>query len=641
MRPGDLCSAFSHLAKFGEFRASKHTERLNSLTTRIKAHVPALRPRELAMCFTALISYHSDDSNLTTLLCDRANQLLAEFSVHDLTKLLHCLERYNWTQPPELMNKIITSLLEKADDLSIFDIVSVLGSLSHFKVNSERKLINRVCDVALPRVGELHARHISTFLRSLVNLNVRDHAVIRELCKHAEQYVQGFELGQASRLLHALSKLQNRFSANRHNPQIDFDTNLSALLCAKMVEKESDLDPRDIASILVAATDRNAYDKEVVVKVRALALANAHNFNSLEIGNILFSLARMRTYDEELTQKLCQVALANAHKYNPQGVAKLLQILVRLHVADTALVSALCAVAVKKSKEFQPQSIAASLQSLAQLHVKIEESVVRKLFQIAKTMADKFSTHDTFITLVALTKLGIKDDLLLQKLTTNAITKLQEVDARDISDALAAFATAGIRSHSLIDKLCEVAHKRSFNFHQISSIFTALSKFDNHYEDLAAKMLNHVTVKAGYFNPKDVVSILNALVVFPNLNTTNLVRRLLTEVSTKLRDCDSETLSQAIHAISLLKIRDEKFLKPFCEEVQEKIVSFTLPQLLAILQGVARLDFWDRELFDAVRAQIQGSEIAEFSSEVQGQLTEIDSLVSSGQPSWPSLSASL
>ena len=205
---------------------------------------------------------------------------------------------------------------------------------------------------------------------------------------------------------------------------------------------------------------------------------------------------------------------------------------------------------------------------------------------------------------LAFATLGVKDEVLMEKLAGEAICKIEQFKPQGLSNLAWAFATLGVKKEALMQKLAgeAILKMEQFNPQGLSNLAWAFATLQVKYEALMKKLAGEAIRKAEQLNPQDLSNLAWAFATF-RMKYEALMENLAGEAMRKTEQFNPQGLGNLAWAFATLGVKDEALMQKLADEAILKVEQFKPQGLSSLARAFARLGVKDEVLMEKLAGE--------------------------------------
>jgi len=239
-----------------------------------------------------------------------------------------------------------------------------------------------------------------------------------------------------------------------------------------------------------------------------------------------------------------------------------------------------------------------------QLNDPVVVELLKRIAEIAKYQADKFTPHDMAGIVWGFASLGVRNESLMSVIAAEVVNKIDGFDQRQLSNTAWAFAKCGLWNEQLVSAIATecLAKISTFTAQNLSHISWAMAQWGNRKEDLMTAIADELQRKAKEFAPAPLAMTAWS---FASLQIKNmpLMNCISAEAVAKIAHFKTQDLAHLAWAFANLRIQDQVLFKIMADEIQRNIKGTLPPELANIAWAFSKNNFSQESLMNAIASE--------------------------------------
>lgn len=398
----------------------------------------------------------------------------------DLTCVLNQLRRHS----NELRGRDVASILVACKRLGVVD-------AGFMKVMRDR--VGEVCT-------ELNAQEISNVLNALAtSRDAVENLLLDALGGMVGKKINDFTPQNIANSLHAIAKFQLR------NPVL-LDT-----IYATTLDKASSFSATDVSITLEALGKLHCRNAELVARFCDEGLRTVDQFTVQGIANSLRALWVLGVREHALVARLIARAREHLLELKLEELCTMFKVLSGLRAVDEGLLTQIAMTALRNSRDFGLLSVNSLLSSLSVLTLPSSGScqlLLGRLYLEAVKYVEKLTAAQVTEMLLALTRLGVYDSLLLEQLWQRSLEFAQDGSAEDVVVVLNSLLRFNAFNSHVVNLYCKRALSLHFSVSETVILLHAVSQVTPHllFKDLTQRLLQDMRQLASSLSTAELVT---------------------------------------------------------------------------------------------------------------------------------------
>lgn len=369
------------------------------------------------------------------------------------------------------------------------------------------------------------AQDISTLALALSEMDVRDGMWVNRLRQMAEEKLERFPPKGLATLLLALARFGHA------------EPSFLSQWCTVAGRKVRAFNSQDFANSLWSLATLEHRDHQFVREL-CLSIENRNmRFKHMEISSSLWAMAKMRFYDPVVVERLCQSTLTkDFYRITPQSISNVLWALANMGHRNEDFILVLCNETLHKLPDFNPQALSNTAWALQKLQID-DEKIIESVANAAMRRFIEYKPEEFSSVFLSLAQMGGCSDVFVRRWAWIAKRRAQRYGPWTIRDSIRALVLVDWQEDELLTKLVDCFLKRAEEAKPMDWVYlvsgTAALAFTN--VPLVRQMLEHLEGCCDSLLPTDIITTLDALVVYRGVDPKLINQELMGRLSVRVQ----------------------------------------------------------------------------------------------------------